>query len=254
MTKQRRLLGIGLCGLISTFTQAETLKIAIQGALPPFDYMEGGQVKGFNVEITHALCADMKVTCVVVKTPWEELIPSVSSGKVDAVISSMSITAERQKIVSFSERYTRSPASFVAKKKKYLTTYITALDLKGKTAGAQAGTIYENLMRGRYPEVPLKTFSTTADMYKSLQAGEIDIALDDMVSAYYGYVQTPAGKGLELVGSPIRDSKYMGIGEGVVVKLNNKALANRFSTAITNIRKSGVYQQIMNKYFMFNVY
>ncbi|MCB6183035.1 transporter substrate-binding domain-containing protein [Leeia sp. TBRC 13508] len=251
---RKKVLSALLCAFAALPATAETLKIAIQGGLPPFDYTEAGKVKGFNVDITHALCADMKVTCVVVKTPWENLIPDVASGKVDAAISSVAITEERKKKVLFSDKYTQSPGSFVGKKGKYVSTFITELDLKGKKVGYQSNTIFENLVKGRFPNIPQTGYHTTAEMYRALSSGEIDIALDDMVSAYYGFLQSPEGKGYELVGSAIRDRKYMGVGEGVVLKLGNQALAKRFNQSISHIRETGIYQQIMNKYFMFNVY
>ncbi|MCB6184653.1 transporter substrate-binding domain-containing protein [Leeia sp. TBRC 13508] len=243
-----------LAGVLCSALHAETLKIAIQGALPPYDYMEGGKMKGFNVDITNALCMEMKVTCQIVKTPWENIIPNVAAGKVDAAISTVTITEERKKIVAFTDKYAQTPGSFVAKKGKFLSVYITNLDLQNKVIGYQAGTTYANLIKGRYPQIKSIGYPSTDKMYEALVAGEIDIAINDMVSSYDGFLQSPAGKGYELVGSPIRDSKYMGTGEGIVVRLGNQALVGRFNKAIATIRQNRVYDQIMNKYFIFNIY
>lgn len=243
------------CLLLPLTGQARDLKVGLQGDYPPFDYEVKGQLTGFNVDIANAVCRELKARCVFVKTTWGDLIPGIESGKLDAVIASMSITEERKKRVAFSDKYSQIPGSFVSRKKRILSTYITPQDLAGMKIGVQAKTTYANLIQARFATSNKVTeFEGTKEMYEAMRAGEVDVVLDDMVAAYEGFLKKPEGANYELAGSPIRDRKYLGVGEGVAVNLKNTALLAEVNAALKNIQSSGEYQQIMKKYFQFNIY
>ncbi|MCB6185010.1 transporter substrate-binding domain-containing protein [Leeia sp. TBRC 13508] len=249
---------ISLIGLlIASSTQAEVLKIGLQGTFPPYDFMKEGKLTGFNVDIANRLCEVMKVECKFVPTKWDALIPSVENKTIDAAIASITITQARKQKVLFSTSYTKVSGSFIGKKGKFLTAYVTNFDLKNKRLGVQANTIYSAYVAAKYandPQIHISEFPSAADMYAALKNSEIDIALDDIVSAYEGHLKEKEWQGYELVGSPVRDSKYMGDGEGIAVNLNNPALKKRFDVALSQIIKDGSYQRIMYNYFIFNVY
>nr|GFC30462.1 ATP binding cassette (ABC) transporter, putative [Tanacetum cinerariifolium] len=88
--------------VVTSAFAADTLKMGIEGAYPPFNNKDAsGQVVGFDVEIGNALCAKMKVTCEVVTSDWDGIIPALNAQKFDFLISSMSITEERKQAVDF---------------------------------------------------------------------------------------------------------------------------------------------------------
>ena len=83
----------GVCALLLagiTSAQAETLKIATEGAYPPFNYVDSDNtLHGFDVDIAKALCEQMKVECTIVAQDWEGIIPALMARKYDAVVASM---------------------------------------------------------------------------------------------------------------------------------------------------------------------
>ena len=110
---KKLLLTVVMAGLMVTGAQAKQWKevrVAIEGAYPPFSSVdEKGQLLGFDVDITNALCEQMKVKCTIVKQDWDGMIPGLMARKFDAIISTMDITEERKKRIDFSEKYQHVP-------------------------------------------------------------------------------------------------------------------------------------------------
>jgi len=110
---------------------AADLRVGVEGAYPPFSWKESdGTLKGFDIEIAEAVCAELKRKCVLVEQDWDGMIPALLARKFDTIIASMSITEERKKRVDFSIKYYNTPAKFVAKKGSGLV--ISKAGLKGK--------------------------------------------------------------------------------------------------------------------------
>ena len=90
------------------------LRIGVEGAYPPFSEIgPDGKLKGFEIELVQAYCAEMKAQCTLVQQDFDGLIPALQSRKVDAIFASVSITADRQKVVAFSKPYYATPARLV---------------------------------------------------------------------------------------------------------------------------------------------
>jgi len=112
MKKLFLLFGALLCSLASGAAMAEDkpLRIGIEAAYPPFAYKTPeGKLAGFDYDIGNALCEEMKVKCKWIEQEFDGLIPALKVRKIDAVISSMSITDERKKSVDFSKKYYYTP-------------------------------------------------------------------------------------------------------------------------------------------------
>ena len=119
--------------------QAETLKIATEGAYPPFNYVDSdNKLHGFDVDIANALCERMKVQCSIVAQDWEGIIPALMAKKYDAVVASMIATDERKQKIDFTNHYYRTPLSVAVPKDSDITDAQT--DFKGRTVGAQASS------------------------------------------------------------------------------------------------------------------
>ena len=96
---------------------AEKLRIGTEGAYPPFNLIDAsGRVVGFDLDISHALCAKMKVECEVVTSDWDGIIPALNAGKFDFLAASMSVTEERKNAVDFTDHYYTNKLQFVAPK------------------------------------------------------------------------------------------------------------------------------------------
>ena len=116
----------------------KTIRFATEGAYPPFNMLDSnGQLQGFDVDITNALCKQMGVECKLMIQDWDGLIPGLLAKKYDAIVASMSITEERKQKVDFTNKYYVSPARFVAKKGAGID--VSKKGLKGKVVAASSG-------------------------------------------------------------------------------------------------------------------
>ena len=84
---------------------AETLTMATNASFPPYEYVEGDEVVGIDAEIAAAVCEKMGYDLEIVDTEFDSLISGVASGKYDFVMAGMTVTEERQQMVSFSNTY-----------------------------------------------------------------------------------------------------------------------------------------------------
>lgn len=227
---------------------ADTIRIATEGAYPPFNYIDSsGNVKGFDVDIAHALCEQMNADCKLVTQDWDGIIPGLINGKYDAIIASMSITEERKRAVTFSEPYYSNKLQFIAPKS---SDFDPTGDLSGKTIGAQRATIAAQWLKDNLGDsVKIKLYDTQENAFLDLSSGRLDgILADKYVS--YDWLQSDAGADYEFKGDPV----YSGDKIAIAVRKGNQKLADRFSKAIKAIRENGTYQKINAKYFPFDIY
>jgi len=103
--------------LLGGAAETTKIRIGVEGAYPPFSVVApDGSLKGFDIDIAKALCAQMNVECSLVQQDFDGMIPALQARKFDAIIASMSITDERKKSVAFSDKYYNSPSRLVVKK------------------------------------------------------------------------------------------------------------------------------------------
>lgn len=234
---------------------AEELKIGIEGRYPPFEMVDThGNLQGFNVELGRALCEEIKVQCSFVRTEWNDLIPNLLSRKIDVILSSMDITEEREKQVMFTDPYAHSPAFFVSKKGRFPFVFISPQRVEGVTLGVEENTSYDAYVSTKFAErAQIKRYKTSSALYNALAQGEVKLALMDGTAAYYGFFQTPAGQGFELVGSALKEQRYFGKGQGIALRKDEQALKERFNKALKSLISGGVYNSISSRYFVFNL-
>ena len=239
--------------ITASATRAEdTLKIATEGAYPPFNQLEpDGTLSGFDVDIAKAVCTDMKVTCEFVKQDWDGLIPGLLARKFDIIAASMTITDERKKKVDFTKKYYQTPSQFSAKKGSGLT--VTPDGLKGKTIGVQRGTIHACFIEKNFAASEVKQYASQQEAFNDLAAGRVDVVFSDTVGADQQLLKGPDGAAYELVGPPQKD-ECLGEGVGMAMRKGSDALRERINESIQHIRDDGTYAKINSKYFNFDLY
>jgi len=230
------------------------VRIGVEGAYPPFSSVTtSGQLVGFDIDITKALCKEMQVKCSMVQQDWDGIIPALLARKYDAIVASMSITEERKKKVAFSDKYYNTPAKFARKKGSGIE--ISKEGLKGKTVGVQRATIHDNFISGEFGDsVTIKRYATQDEAYLDAVAGRLDLLLADSVAMADGFIGTDKGMEWELTGPGYTDPKYFGVGVGIAIRKQDSDLVKMFNKAIAGIRADGTYAKINAKYFAFDVY
>ncbi|MFY1666131.1 ABC transporter substrate-binding protein [Pseudomonas sp. Pseu.R1] len=251
MQTLKNLLVAALLVVTSSAVAAETLKMGIEGAYPPFNNKDAsGQVVGFDVEIGNALCAKMKATCEVVTSDWDGIIPALNAQKFDFIISSMSITEERKQAVDFTNPYYSNKLQFIAPKSSNLGANNDAIKeaLKGKTIGAQRATLSGTWLEDNWgDDVTVKLYDSQENAFLDLSSGRVDALLGDKYASYE-WLKSDAGKNFEFKGEPMFGEDKI----GMAVRKDDP-LRERLNTALKEIIEDGTYKKINDKYFPFSI-
>lgn len=240
---------------LSSFADEKPLKIGIEAAYPPFaSKAPDGSIVGFDYDIGNALCEEMKVKCVWVEQEFDGLIPALKVRKIDAILSSMSITEDRKKSVDFTNKYYNTPARLVMKAGTQVGDNLA--ELKGKTIGVQRGSIHDRFAKEVLAPLgaEVKPYGSQNEIYLDVAAGRLDGTVADATLLDDGFLKTDSGKGFAFVGPAFTDEKYFGDGIGIAVRKGDKANLDKFNAAIAAIRENGKYKQIQDKYFDFDIY
>ena len=250
---------------------ADKIRIGTEGAYPPWNSKdESGKLIGFEVELAWTLCRYIGEQCTIVEQDWDGMIPALIMRKFDAIMAGMSITAERQKAISFSQGYADEVASLAVMKgsslegldtpaginltkpnsdaKKALKTLTAAL--AGKTVCVQTATIHQNFLdSGDVGKINVRTYKTQDEVNLDLAAGRCDAALAAAV-AFSDYAEK-SGKPVVLTG-PTFSGGAFGNGVGVGIRKDDTELLKSFNSAINQARKNGDISRIATKWFGFD--
>lgn len=239
---------VSICLFFSSVQAKEILKIANETATPPFNFVDGnGTVQGFDVEIAAALCDVMGVQKEDVIQDWDGMIPGLIAKKFDAIISDMSITEKRLKVVNFSDSYFDETGLFLALNGKKFD--FSKDGMKGKKIAVQRATTYANYIKGVYGKnVVINYYDTPAAQVLDLLSGRVDLALAGNVFVY-DTMKSEDGKKLAIVGDPVTDKKYIGDGIGIAIRKADKDLLDRCNKALATIKSNGTYDKIYDKWF-----
>ncbi|WP_299021484.1 ABC transporter substrate-binding protein [uncultured Tepidimonas sp.] len=257
MNRRHVLHAIGLAAALATGTvqaQSNELKVAIDPTYEPFTYKTpDGKPTGFDVDIAEAICAKLNRKCVYVEQVWDGMIPGLMARKYDVIISSMSITDERKKVVDFSDKYYNTPSGIVVKEG---TPYSGPASLKGKKIGVLKGSTQEKYAMGELKPAGVQVIPYEAQdqVYLDIKAGRLDGTVADKVEVQGGFLRKPEGKGYGFVGPELYDPKYFGYGAGVAMRKGQDKLKADINAAIKAIRADGTYDKIAKKYFDFDPY
>ncbi len=244
---------------LAPVAQAKTfdkITFGVDATYPPFESLSpSGAFQGFDIDLGNAICQDLKVKCVFVSQGFDGIIPALAARKFDAILSSMTVTPDREKQIDFSSEMYNEPTSLISKKGDGLKP--TAASLKGKTIGVESGTIQETYAKTYWQPngVTVVSYPGQDQVYADLLSGRLDASLQDSVEADYGFLKTPKGADYHLAGNVTYDPKdvlgsYIAIG----IRKDEPELKAKIDKAIATILHNGVYKKIEAKYFNFNVY
>lgn len=238
-------------GLAASAAQADALRIATEGAYPPFNFVDAkGELQGFDVEIAKALCAQMKVECAISAQAWDGIIPGLNAGQYDAIVASMSITPARLEAVNFTKPYYQAGAVLVAPKDSAIEP--TADSLAGKAIGVQRASTYAALIENRFPGADTRLYDKVENHNLDLVAGRIDGVIAQRI-AMSNWLKTEEGTPFEIKGEAMLDPAVLGQGAGIAVRKSDNELLERLDAALAAIKTNGVYDEINDRFFPFSM-
>ncbi|WP_058912745.1 lysine/arginine/ornithine ABC transporter substrate-binding protein ArgT [Entomohabitans teleogrylli] len=233
----------------------QSIRIGTDATYAPFSSKDAkGDFVGFDIDLGNELCRRIQVQCSWVGSDFDALIPSLKAKKIDAIISSLSITAKREQEIAFSNKLYAADSRLIAAKGSPI---LPSLDgLKGKHVGVLQGSTQEAYANDNWRSqgVDVVAYQNQDLIYSDLAAGRLDAALQDEVAASEGFLKQPAGKDFAFAGPSVKDKKYFGDGTGVGLRKDETELKAALDKALAEMRQDGTYDKFAKKYFDFNVY
>lgn len=240
----------------STFAEVpKNIKIGTDPTYAPFESKDAsGQLVGFDIDLAKDLCKRIQANCTFVESDFDALIPSLKAKKIDAIISSLSITEKRQQEIAFTDKLYAANARLIAKKGSPIVPTLDAL--KGKRVGVlQASTQEAYANQYWQPKgVDVVAYQNQDLIYADLTSGRIDAAFQDEVAGSEGFLKQAAGKDYAFAGTAVKDDKLFGVGTGMGLRKDETDLKVALDKAFADMRKDGTYDKLAKKYFDFNVY
>lgn len=199
------------------------LKVGMECAYAPFNWTQtddsngavpiegGGYAGGYDVEIAKKVAEGLGRELVIVKTEWGGLPPSVTSGKIDAIIAGMSATSERKQSIDFTDDYYTSDLVVVLRKDSAFANAKSIDEFAGAKITGQLSTLHYDVidqMDGVDKQTALDTFST---MIVAVSSGKIDGYVSERPGAISAatsnpeltFVEFESGKGFDFSGEEV---------------------------------------------------
>ncbi len=219
--------------------QSGELRVGTDATYPPFESAEGDSYSGFDIDLMEAIAREMGVRARFINAGFDGIFPALQNGSFDAVISSVTITDERKAAMLFSDPYYDSGQLIAVREE---TQGIDKPDdLKGKTVGVQINTTAQYDLEKR-EGVTVNKDNTIDLALLNLQNKRIDAVVGD--APVLKYMIFKSFRGLKTVGRRFTDEKF-----GIAVAQGNEALVAEINKALKNIKESGEYDQIHEKWF-----
>ena len=223
----------------------DTLCVGTEPTFAPFEFLDTKtqEFSGFDIDLIKAVADKAGYDVKVMNMGFDALIPALSAGTIDVIASGISITEERQKKVDFTSPYYQSGLSYLVRKAD-AEKIKTFADLKGKTLAVQIGTTgaaYAKNVEG----ARVSAFNTTSEAFMDLNVKNADaVVLDRPVLAYFLKTKPRVAKNLQL-STEIADAEHFGF----AVKKGNAELLQKLNAALEELKKSGEFAKIEDKWF-----
>lgn len=212
------------------------VRMGTEGAYPPYNFInDEGEVDGFERELGDELCRRADLECTWVTNEWDSIIPNLVEGDYDTIMAGMSITAERDEVIDFSQPYV-PPAPSV-----YIALAGSGAGVIDGRVAAQVATIHADYLAGT--GVTLLEYDLAEELANAVLGGEADAALVDREFAE----DTIAEYGDELI--VVGPEVPLDSGIGVGVREDDKWLKDRLDSAIDEMKKDGSLNALIKRWF-----
>ncbi|MGH8832598.1 MAG: basic amino acid ABC transporter substrate-binding protein, partial [Polaromonas sp.] len=223
---------------------ARVYVVGTDAAYAPFESQnEKGEIVGFDIEVVKAVAQKAGIEVKFLNTPWEGIFNSLNQGDRDLLVSSITITPERQQTMDFSAPYFDAQQLIAVKKDSKIAKFT---DLKKLKVGVQNGTTGDEVvakLQGK-ASANIKRFESTPLALKELEAGGVDaVVADNGVVVHY------VNNNVDAKFKTISDASFAAEQYGLAVKKGNAELLEKLNKGLAAIKTDGTYNQIYAKYF-----
>jgi L-cystine transport system substrate-binding protein len=235
----------GESNLLDQVKSAGVLKVGLMGTYAPYNFLnENKEIDGFDADIAKEIAKRLGVKVEFAPQEFSGLIPSLQAGKIDAIISQVTITDERKQQIDFTQPYITNSVKIIVRGDNNSIAKLE--DFKGQNIGVGLGTNDETYLRKEVlPKVGKFEIKTYDDVITSLQdliSGRIDATINNLY-ALKPIVEKNGFK-IKAVGEAIKSDKA-----GVAVRKDNPEFRDAIDKALTDLKADGTYNTIFKKWF-----
>jgi polar amino acid transport system substrate-binding protein len=242
--------------LLSTVKARGVMRVSSDPNYKPQSFLNETtkELDGFDIDVSKEVAKRLGVKVEFVTPDWDTIVAANWGGRWDVSIGSMTITADRKKVLFFSTPYYYTPAQFAAPKDSPINSLN---DLVGKTVCVGSGTTYDDYLNGKLTlegekilqqvkDVKMTTFSTDSECIQAIQAGRKDF---EAVLTAQPTIEDAVKSGVQLkkIGTPVY---YEALAAAMDQKVpNSEGFVQAVSKAIEDMHKDGTLTNFSMKWY-----
>lgn len=221
---------------------SQPLKIGVINNFPPFEYVEDGELTGFDIELVNAILDVEGLKGEWVVMGFDGLVPALQSGQIDMAVSDISVNEERKAVVDFSDPYYNDGQAIAVKAGSDLSSLE---DLAGKTIVSTQGTsgnVAAQKVADEYGAT-VQTLTSSDALYLAVTSGQADALVIDTSAIQYRIATDGDSPTIEMLGDPIESAPT-----AIAIPKGNPQLVKRLNSGLKKIQDNGTYDELREKY------
>ncbi|MFA6947421.1 MAG: transporter substrate-binding domain-containing protein [Eubacteriales bacterium] len=220
--------GCGKTPTVDTIRKEGKIVMLTNAAFPPFEYVDGSDIVGVDVDIAREIAADLGVELEIQNMEFDGIVGAVQSGKGAIGVAGMSINEERLQSVDFSVEYVKSKLVVLVSSDN---TEITTPDaLTGKSIAVQTGTT-SDVFASDIKDATISRYKSFLDAASALNSGKVDaVIVDEMTAAEI----LSANAILVQLADPLTEERY-----AIAIQKGNKTLLDAVNTTLNRLISEG---------------
>jgi polar amino acid transport system substrate-binding protein len=217
------------------------LVVGMDLSYPPFETIDpAGKPTGVSVDLAQALGRSLGRPVRVENIPFTGLIPSLKTGKIDCIISSMTDTPERRGSIAFSDPYLSTGLALLVSKDSTVQG-VADLDQTGRTIAVRQGTTGEVWARANIKQAKILGLEKESSAVMEVMQGKADAFLYDQMSIWKNALEQ-ADKTRALL-TPIQKEQW-----AIGLRLEDQDLRERINSFLRDFRATGGFEKLGDKY------
>ncbi|CAN5472855.1 glutamine ABC transporter substrate-binding protein GlnH [soil metagenome] len=219
------------------------IAIGVKFDVPPFGFKspQSGAVEGFDIDLGKRIAQELGVKAKFIEAISDNRLPFLKDGTADLILSTMTITAERDEEIDFSEPYFVARGRVLVKEDSDIKDVD---DLSGEKVCTALGSTYEATLKKQAPKADLRLVDSYSECLELIQNGAVDaVSTDDVILT--GMIQQDDS--LKLVGDPLTTEPY-----GAGIKERDTGFQRFVSEVIAKWKRDGgwaaAYQKWVGRY------
>ncbi len=215
----------------------KTLTMATNAYFPPYEYYDGDDIVGIDVEIAQAIADKLDMKLKVEDMEFDSIITAVTAGKADIGLAGMTVTEDRLKSINFSDSYAKGVQVVIVKEGSDIQSID---DLAGKKIGVQLATTGDIYATDDFGSECVEQYNKGNDAVMALVSGKVDAVIIDNEPAK-SFVAANSG----LV---ILETEYVTEDYAACIAKDNTELLEKVNDALAELKADGTLQKIIDKY------